>query len=100
MFRLPASPLLAALLTVAIATPAGLRAQLSEGILSPAGRLRLEVSPTFDLWANRYGTRVENGTTVDAVEPLGFDVERFPIPTDALQQALRTALGSPSTTLS
>ncbi|MSR35820.1 MAG: hypothetical protein EXR95_04125 [Gemmatimonadetes bacterium] len=73
-----------------------IRAQLSEGRLAPAGRLRLEVSQTFDLWSNRFGIHPEGTGDVAGAEPLGFDLERSPLPLAPLEQGLRTALGSPS----
>jgi hypothetical protein len=100
MFRPSARLAFAPLLTALLLAPKGaLEGQLTEGILSPAGRLRLEVSPTFDLWSNRFGVRTEGGTVIEEVEPLGFDLERFPIPIASLQQSLRAALGDPSLTL-
>jgi hypothetical protein len=100
MFR-PFSRLALGVLLAAATTPLAspLQAQLTEGVLAPAGRLRLEVSPTFDLWSKRFGVRTEGGAVVEEVEPLGFDVERFPIPVAALEQGLRTALGNAALTI-
>lgn len=76
--------LLLAAAALSCARPAG--AQLTEGILSPAGRLRLEVSPEFDLWSRRY-------TAAGDVVPLGFDLEQHPLDLGPLQQSLQGALG-------
>ncbi len=56
-----------------LARPAA--AQVTEGPLSPAGRLRVEVSPSFVQWSTRFGEHSVDGTTVDTVEPLGYDLE-------------------------
>lgn len=65
-------------------------------MLSPAGRLRLELSPTIDLWSRRYGLHEQDGARVEAVEPLGFDLERAPLDVAALETGLREALEDPS----
>jgi hypothetical protein len=52
--------------------PAG--AQSTEGILAPAGRLRLEVAPTLLLWDDRFGLREEGTELIEEQEPLAYDV--------------------------
>jgi hypothetical protein len=52
--------------------PAG--AQSTEGLLAPAGRLRLEVAPTFQLWDDRFGLREQGADLIEEQEPLGYDV--------------------------
>jgi hypothetical protein len=55
--------------------------------------LRLEVSPGFDLWSNRFGRRLEGGAQVDGPEPLGRDIEQSSlVPVTNLQARLRTTL--------
>ena len=94
MSRVPLSALLVPLLLVSVllGAPRTAQAQLSESVLSPAGRLRIEVAPSFHLWERRFG---ENGS-----EPLGFDLEAQPlVPVADLQQVLRTAIADPNLTL-
>ena len=83
-----------ALMLLAGVAPA--RAQTVEGILAPAGHLRLQVAPTWQLWDRRFGLREGAFGPIEEEEPLGFDLEhepllRFP----ALEQGLREALGDP-----
>jgi hypothetical protein len=96
MFRPSAGPALALLLATAslsVGTP--LEAQLTEGILSPAGRLRLEVSPTFDLWSNRFGSHLSDGAVVEGPEPLGWDLEQGSLlPVAPLRTAIQNVLGT------
>ena len=81
------------LLGVALLAPARpLAAQLTEGVLAPAGRLRFEVTPTLDLWDRRFGP--------DGSEPLGFDLENGPLlRLGPLDTALRAALNDQGATL-
>ena len=85
--------LLLAVLGVGATRPA--QAQMTEGALTPAGRLRFQLAPTFDLWDRRFGLHDEGGREVAGTEPLGFDLERGPLPLATLQERLRTALGNP-----
>ena len=77
-----------------------------EGPLSPAGRLRIGVSPSVWIADSRFGRRTVGGETVEEVEPLGFDLsaERlgsatYP-PAAGLRDALREALSDPDYTVS
>ncbi len=93
----PTSTFLAALLlaAVALAPAVPLGAQLSEGLLAPAGRLRIELSPSFDLWDRRFGVHVRDGERVEGSEPLAWDLENAPLLRLApLEGHLRTALGT------
>ncbi|MBW3534182.1 MAG: hypothetical protein KY453_03020 [Gemmatimonadetes bacterium] len=77
MPRRPASPRVARLVLAAILLlPAPATAQVTEGPLSPAGRLRVEVAPSFFHWSERFGLRTEDGALVEETELLGFDLER------------------------
>lgn len=94
MSRVAQSALLAPFLiaSVLLGAPHPAQAQMAESVLSPSGRLRIEVAPTFHLWERRFGE--------DGSEPLGFDLENQPlVPVADLQQLLRSALADPSLTL-
>ena len=101
MPRLPTSANLAPLLVVLMwgcAHPA--HGQMADGVLSPAGQLRIEVLPSFQMWDHRFGIHDEDGRSVTGSEPLGFDLEHEPIlPIRDLEQNLRAALADPSLTL-
>ena len=86
---------LATLLLAGIpAAPVG--AQIAEEVLVPAGRLRLEVAPSYHLWDRRFGLRDEGGALVEESEPLGFDLEHEPLlALGDLETRLRAALASP-----
>ena len=73
---------------------------MSEGLLTPPGRLRIEVVPSFKMWDRRFGIHEEGGQSVAEPEPLGFDLEHGSLlPIQDLEQSLRTALANPSLTL-
>lgn len=89
----------ASLGAIALAFCAGsVSAQEIEGPLSPAGRLRIQVSPSIWIQETRFGRRIEDGRVVEEEEPLGFDLSRDRFGTDAvpglqgLEEALRGAL--------
>ena len=98
-FPTPSRLMLVALLAGA-ALPAGAAAQVTEGPLSPAGRLRVEVAPSFFHWKDRFGLREVDGRRVEGVEPLGFDLQADPA-TDlfpgvaVLESSLREVLDDP-----
>ena len=101
MPRLPSSPSLVALF-VALLWGCAHQAhgQMTDGALSPAGRLSIEVLPSFQMWDHRFGVHDEGGLSVTGSEPLGFDLENEPIlPIRDLEQSLRAALADPSLTL-
>ena len=101
MPRLPSSPSLVALF-VALLWGCAHQAhgQMTDGALSPAGRLSIEVLPSFQMWDHRFGVHDEGGLSVTGSEPLGFDLENEPIlPIRDLEQGLRTALADPSLAL-
>lgn len=84
-------------------TPGGtvfLQAQETESPMSPAGRLRVEIAPSFTSWDSRFGLRTEDGRTVEGTEPLGFDLSRedasvwFP-EVASLEEALTDLLEDP-----
>lgn len=54
--------------------PTVLQAQDTESPLSPAGRLRLDVTPSVMLWDSRFGLRTEGGSLLEGSEPLGVDL--------------------------
>ena len=60
-------------LLASIIMPLGLVGQEFSGPLLAAGRLRLEVSSLFLFADERFGRRMEGGSLVEEVEPLGFD---------------------------
>ena len=101
MPRLPSSAGLTALFVALVwvcAHPA--HGQITDGVLSPAGRLSIEVLPSFQMWDHRFGVHDEGGLSVTGSEPLGFDLENEPIlPIRDLEQSLRAALADPSLTL-
>ena len=73
---------------------------MTDGVLSPAGRLSIEVLPSFQMWDHRFGVHDEGGRSVTGSEPLGFDLEHEPIlPIRDLEQSLRAALADPSLAL-
>jgi len=83
-----------------------LSAQEADDPLSPAGRLRIGTSAFLTTWESRFGTRMEGGSRIEEVEPLGFDFSRdrlgagtFPA-IAPLRESLRRATGDPSLSLS
>lgn len=90
-------PVVGVLILLALILPAPSAGQEVGNPLSPAGRLRVDISPMFASWGERFGLRTENGVTVEEIEDLGFDLDDatglrlFPgVPdlTAALRQAL------------
>lgn len=85
--------LVGALLAGALATagppPAG--AQETEGPLSPAGRLRLEVAPVFQAWDARFAPGGTEPLGADLTDPTGHAL--FP-QLGALEETLRGFLGA------
>ncbi len=68
-----------ALLAVSCLLPlwaAPLAAQSMADPVLPAGRLRIATSGIFDYATERYGLRTEGGSTVEELEPLGFDLTK------------------------
>ena len=71
--------------------------QMTADVLSPAGRLRVGVFPSFQMWDHRFGVHEEDGRRVAGSEPLSFDLEHEPLlPIHDLEQSLRTALADAS----
>jgi len=70
-------------------------AQETEGPLSPAGRLRVEVQPTFHSWSDRFGETGREPLAVDLIDPTGARL--FPGIT-TLQDRLRDLLDAPGYT--
>jgi hypothetical protein len=69
-------------------------------VLSPAGQLRVEVFPSFQMWDHRFGIHDDDGRSVTGPEPLSFDLEHEPLlPIHDLEQSLRATLADPSLTL-
>ena len=78
--------------------PAG--AQSTEGLLAPAGRLRLEVAPTLWLWDDRFGLREEGAELIEEQEPLAYDlVFGDLLDLTEIDARFGTILGSPSLAL-
>ena len=98
MPRLPPSAGFAALLVALAWIPARpAHGQITDGTLSPAGRLRVELLPSFQMWNHRFGVHADGGGSVTGSEPLGFDLENEPLlPIRDLEQNLQTALADPS----
>jgi len=62
----------------------------------PAGRVRVDFTPTFTTWDSRYGPHVDNGILVDGAEPLGADLsdpERVFPGIAALRESVRALTG-------
>ena len=101
MPRLPSSAGLTALLMVLVWIPGhAAHGQIADGALSPAGRLRVEILPSFQMWNHRFGVHEEGGQSVTGSEPLGFDLEQEPLlQIRDLEQSLQSALADPSLAL-
>ena len=56
-----------------IITPLGLGGQEFSGPLVAAGQLRFEINSLFLFADQRFGRRMEGGSLIEEVEPLGFD---------------------------
>ena len=56
-----------------IITPLGLGGQEFSGPLVAAGQLRFEINSLFLFADQRFGRRMESGSLIEEVEPLGFD---------------------------
>ncbi len=62
----------------------------------PAGRVRVDFTPTFTTWDSRYGPHLENGLVVNGEEPLGADLsdpERIFPGIANLRQSVRALTG-------
>lgn len=100
----PALRLAILLAAGALLAPA-LRAQERDATVVPAGRLRLQVGPSFASFDRRFGYRVEGGLVVEEEEPLGFDFTKTAAGSDLLpplaplEQAIRQATGNPDARL-
>jgi hypothetical protein len=83
-----------------VAHPVG--AQELEEPLVRRGTVRFEFAPEHGFWHSRYGKRTEGGSTIEEVEPLGFDLTRDDVGTAmvptlaAFQDAVAAALAEPS----
>lgn len=101
MSRLPSSAGLTALFVPLVWVCAHpVHGQITEDVLSPAGRLRVEVFPSFQMWGHRFGIHEEDGQRVTGPEPLSFDLEyESLLPIHDLEQNLRAALADASFTL-
>ena len=86
---------------VSLLSGAPTAAQEPEGPLVRRGTVRLEFAPQTTWWDSRFGKRTEGGSTIEEVEPLGFDltsdvVGTAMIPTLAsFQDRLADALAEP-----
>jgi hypothetical protein len=86
-------------LAAASAYPVG--AQEPEEPLVRRGTVRLEFAPEHGFWHSRYGKRTEGGSTVEEVEPLGFDLTRGDVGTamvptlGSFQELVAEALAEP-----
>lgn len=76
-------------------------AQEVEGPLSPAGQLRVGIAPAVWTADSRFGRRSADGSMIEEVEPLGFDLSSDRLGATAVpglsgvQDALREALDQP-----
>ncbi len=101
VLRLPAAgwACLAAGVVVLVGAGRG-AAQVLPGPLAepfvPAGRVRVDFTPSFTTWDSRYGAHLDNGLVVDGVEPLGADLsdpERVFPGIAALRESVRALTG-------
>lgn len=86
-------------LAAASAHPVG--AQEPEEPLVRRGTVRLEFAPEHGFWHSRFGKRTEGGSTIEEVEPLGFDLTRDDVGTavvptlEGFQDLVSEALAEP-----